>query len=79
MKKYRSVKLASDSRALNESFAKDMYVIPNLKNLMSLIAEKNYGKESEVLYSSVDMKYAYGQVSLHESTTKHCNFKILGG
>ena len=42
-----------------------------------MIALKIDGKEGEVLYSSVDMKHAYGQVPLDKSTKKHCNFQIL--
>ena len=53
--------------------------MPNLENLMDMIAEKIDGKEGEVWYSSVDMIYAYGQVPLDESTAKHCNFQIIGG
>ena len=53
--------------------------MPNLENLVDMIAEKIDGKEGEVLYSSVDMKYAYGQILLDESTAKHCNFQIIGG
>ena len=45
---------------------------------MDMIAEKIDGI-GEVLYSSVDLKYAYEQVPLDESTAKHCNFQIIGG
>ena len=79
VKKDRSVKIALDARALNNSIAKDKYQMPNLENLINMIAEKIDGKEGEVWYSSVDMKYAYGQVPLAESTAKHCNFQIIGG
>ena len=53
--------------------------MPNLENLMDMVAEKIDGKEGQVFYSSVDMKYAYGQIPLDESTAKHCNFQIIGG
>ena len=71
VKKDQSVKLALDARALNNSIAKDKYQMPNLENLMDMIADKIDGKEGKVLYSSVDMKYAYGQIPLDESTAKH--------
>ena len=74
VKKYRSVKMALDARALNNSIAKDMHQMSNLENLMDTIAEKIDGIQGEVWYSSVDMKYAYGQVPLDESTAKHCIF-----
>ena len=50
----------------------------NLDTLMDTIAEKTDGREGHVLYSLVDMKYAFGQVSLDESTVKPCNFQIEG-
>ena len=80
VKKDRSVKIALDARALNNSIAKDKYQMPCLvENLMDMIAGKIDGKVGEVWYSSVDMKFAYGQVPLDESTAKHCNFQIIGG
>ena len=79
VKKDRSVKIALDARALNDSIAKDKYQMPNLDNLMDMVAGKIDGKEGQVFYSSVDMKYAYGQIPLDESTAKHCNFQIRGG
>ena len=53
--------------------------MPNLENLMDMVAEKIEGEEGEVFYSSVDLKYTYGQVPLHERTARHCNFQIIGG
>ena len=80
IKKDKSVKIALDARALTESIAKDKYQMPNLDNLIDLIAEKLDEKRTcEAWYSSVDMTYAYGQVSQHELTKRHCNFQILGG
>ena len=58
VKKDRSVKIALDARALNDSIAKDKYQMPNLENLMDMVAKKIDGKEGQVFYSSVDMKYA---------------------
>ena len=48
VKKDRSVKIALDARALNNSIANDKYQMPNLENLMDMIAEKIDGKEGEV-------------------------------
>ena len=45
VKKDRSVKLALDARALNNSIAKDKYQKPNLENLMDMIAEKSTEKK----------------------------------
>ena len=30
-------------------------------------------------FSTLDLKYAYGQVALSEETSRHCNFQIVGG
>ena len=45
---------------------------------MDMVREK-VEEESEVLYSSVDLKYAYGQVPLLECTARHYNFQMIGG
>ena len=79
VEKDKTVKVALDARALNESIAKDKYQIPNLDSLIDMIAEKLDKKESEDCYSSADMTYAYGQIPLHDLTQKHCNFQIVGG
>ena len=77
IKKDKCVKNALDARALNQSIAKDKYRMPNLDNLIDLIAKKLDEKEREAWYSSVDMTYAYGQIPLPELTKRHCNFKLL--
>ena len=79
LKKDKSVKIALDARALNESIAKDKYQMPNLDNLIDMIAEELEKSEGEAWYSSVDMTYAYGKIPLHELTKRHCNFQIVGG
>ena len=41
VKKDKSVKIALDARALNQSIAKDKFQMPNLDNLIDMIAEKS--------------------------------------
>ena len=54
--------------------------MPNLEHLVDLVAEQLDNKENgRALYTSLDMRYAYGQVPLDEETSKHCNFQIIGG
>ena len=79
VKKDRSVKIALDARALNKAIDNNKYQMPNLENLMDMIAERLDSEEGEVWYPSVDLTYAYGQVPLHAMTAKHCNFQIIGG
>ena len=45
VKKDRSVKIALDATALNNSFAKDKHQMPNLEHLRDMIAEKTDGKD----------------------------------
>ena len=78
VKKDKNVKIALDARALNNEIVKDKYQMPNLEHLVDLVAEQLDNKE-KALYTSLDMRYAYGQVPLEEGTAKHCNFQIIGG
>ena len=79
VKKDRSVKIALDARELNKNVIKDKYPMPNLDNLMDMIAEQAGGGEGTTYFTTLDMKYAYGQVELSPETSRHCNFQILGG
>ena len=79
VKKDRLVKIALDARAFDQAIDKDKYQMPNVENLLYMVAEKLDVETGEAWFSSVDMTYAYGQVPLHISTAKHCNFQITGG
>ena len=50
-----------------------------LENLLDMVAEKLATEEGEMWFSSVDMTYAYGQVSLHQLLGKFCNLQFMGG
>ena len=79
VKKDRSVKIALDARALNEAIDKDKYQMPNLENLLDMIAGRLDSETGVAWYSSLDMTCAYGQIPLHVQTAKHCNFQKIGG
>ena len=79
VKKDRSVKIALDARALNQEIEQDKYQMPNLENLLDMVAEKLDSSNGEAWYSTLDMTYANGRVPLHLLTAKHCNFQIIGG
>ena len=74
VKKDHSVKIALDARALNQEIEKDKHQMPNLENLLDMVAEKLDSKNGEAWYSTLDISYAYGQVPLHPLIAKHCNF-----
>ena len=48
-----------------------------MDNIAQSISESSH--ESEVLLSTIDLRYAYSQLPLDEATAKHCNFIIIGG
>ena len=53
--------------------------MPKLDTLLDMVTEKLVVEREEAWFSSVDMTYAYGQVTLHLRTAKQCNFQILCG
>ena len=54
--------------------------MPNLDDLTCSLAETTKAKkEGKVWFSSVDLKYAYGQVPLDQVLAKHCNFAKVSG
>ena len=79
-KKDGSIKLALDSKLLNNQIFKNKYQMPNIQELIDNIALQLTSKESgEVWFSSLDLKNAYSQLQLCTDTSKQCNFSIVGG
>ena len=69
VKKERSVKIALEAREPNKNVLKDKYPMPNLDNLMDLIAEKVGKEPGETFFSTLDITYAYEQVELSAETS----------
>ena len=75
-----SIKLALDSKLLNNQIFKNKYQIPNIHELIDNIALQLSSKESgEVWVSSLDLKNAYSQLQLCTDNSTQCNFSIVGG
>ena len=65
---------------MNENIKKDKYQMPNLDDLMCSLAETITGDgPGKVWFTSVDLKYAFGQVLLNPSLANYCKFAIVGG
>ena len=80
VKKDKSVEIALDACSLNNEIVKNKYQMPNSEHLVDLVAEQLDNREQvKALYTSLDMRYAYGQVPLEEETAKHCSFHNIGG
>ena len=75
-----SVKIALDSRKLNDSCIKMRPHMPNMEELLNQISvEITRDRKRPLLISKLDLDYAYGQFKLSEETSKHCVFAITGG
>ena len=69
VKKDKSIKIALDSRKLNEATIKRKAQMPNLEELVSRISRKiSEEKEGEIHMTKLDFDYAYGQIRLDEQT-----------
>ena len=79
IKKDKSVKIALDSRKLNESCIKRKATMPNIKELISKISAKITKNNGEIWMSKIDLDYAYGQAKLSPEASRHCVFSIIGG
>ena len=78
VKKVKSIKIALDSRKLNEVTIKRKDQMPNMEELISRISKKIGGKEGEILAKKLDFNYAYGQIKLDENTKNLCMFTVTG-
>ena len=74
IKKDKSVKIALDSRKLNESCIKRKAATPNMEELISKYSAKITKYGGEILMSKIDLDYAYGQAKLSREASKHCVF-----
>ena len=79
IKKDKSVKIALNSRKLNEACVKRKAAMPNMEELISKISAKNTKGEGEIWMSKTDLDYAYGQAKLSKEAAKHCVFSIIAG
>ena len=80
VKKYKSVKIALDSRKFNEITIKRKTQMPNMEELISRIPRKIAdGQADEIWTSKLDVDYAYGQLSLSREARNLCIFAVTGG
>ena len=82
VKKDKSVKIALDSKNLNDELHKNKYQMQSIDHLVGSVAlyiSERRNLPGQFLFSKIDLKYAYSQIPLDENIQKHCNFNILGG
>ena len=80
IKSDKSVKIALDSRKLNDSCIKMRPHMPNMENLLNQISvEITRDRTVQLFLSKIDLDYAYGQMKLSEETSRQCVFALTGG
>ena len=79
IKKDQSVKVALDSRKLNESCIKRKATMLNMEELISQISVKITQNNGEIWMSKIDLDFAYGEAKLSAEASRHCVFSIIGG
>ena len=80
VKKDKSVKIALDSKKLNDAIHKNKYQMQSIDHLLDSVAvyiSERKNKQGKHFFSKIDLKYAYSQIPLDENIKKHCNFNIL--
>ena len=79
VKNDKSVKIALDSRKLNDSCIKRRPHRPNMEELLNQISmEISRDRTLQLFMSKIDLDYAYGQMKLSEETSRQCVFVITG-
>ena len=79
MKNDKSVKIALDSRKLNDSCIKVRPHMPNMEELLNQISvEITKDRTKKLMMSKIDLDYAYGQMMLSEEPSRQCVFAITG-
>ena len=82
VKKDKSVKIALDSKKLNDAIHKNIYQMQSIDHLIDSVAvhiSERKNLPGKYFFSKIELKYAYSQIPLDENIQKHCNFNILGG
>ena len=80
VKNDKSVKIALDSRKLNEITIKRKAQMHNMEEPISRISRKNAdGPTDKIWTSKLDLDYAYGQLILSKDARNLCIFTVTGG
>ena len=81
VKEDQSIKLTLDSKVLNKAIHKNKYQMPNIDMLIDTISQHHTNTQNgqQAYFSTLDLKYAYSQLKLHNDTAKHCYINIICG
>ena len=74
-----SVKIALDAVELKRQIVRKTMHMSILAELLDQISIKiSEGRGKLLFISTIDLKYAFGQIALHKNTAKHCVVAIFG-
>ena len=82
VQKYKSVKIALDSKQLNDAIHKNKHQMQSIDQLIDAVAthiSERSTQNGTFYFSKIDLKYACSQIPLDPQLQKHCNSNILGG
>ena len=79
-KKDGTIKVALDSKLLNDKIFKNKYQMPNIHELIDNVAlQWSENTSGQVWFSNLDLKNAYSHFQLCCRKSKQCSFSIVGG
>ena len=79
VKRDKSLKIALDSRKLNDSCIKMRPHMPNIEELLKQYSvEISRDRTTQLFISKIDQDYAYGQMKLSEETSRQYVFALPG-
>ena len=69
-----------DAIQFNKQILKKECQMPNLQKLLDRISVKiKKNSEKKLYFTVIYLKYAFGQIRLHEDSARHCVIAIVGG
>ena len=74
VKKDKSVKIAQDSKKLNDAIHKNKYQMQSIDHLIDSVAvyiSERRNLPGKYFFPKIDLKYAYSQIPLDENIQKH--------
>ena len=75
-----TVKIAVAAKELNNNIIKKQAQMPSIEDIIAQISVNISENQDKPLWlSSVDRKYAFGQIKLHLETSRYCIFTMVGG
>ena len=82
VKKDKYIKIALDSKELNDAIHKNKYQMQSIVHLIDAVAtyiSDSSNQNGAFYFSKKVLKYAYIQIPVDPQLQKRCNFNILGG